>query len=35
MLSFHFAAAPSGRAYTLDERIAAALETARSFAVVR
>jgi hypothetical protein len=33
MLSFHFAAAPSGRAYTRDERVAAALEMARGFTV--
>jgi hypothetical protein len=33
MLSFHFAAAPSGRAYTLDARVAAAVEMARSFTV--
>jgi hypothetical protein len=30
MLSFHFASAPDGTAYTLRERVAAALEIARS-----
>jgi hypothetical protein len=33
MLSFHFATGPSGRSYTRDERVAAALEMARSFTV--
>jgi hypothetical protein len=31
MLSFHFAAAPGGRAYTLTERLTAALTVARGF----
>jgi hypothetical protein len=34
MLSFHFAAAPNGHAYTRDDRLAAAMQVARSCARV-